>query len=64
MAWEIKVWHEDIEDRARLVIEAGTEVPEDVISSIASSYWFEEVQASEGEWADDFPAEPEGHFHG
>jgi hypothetical protein len=52
MSWEIKVWHEDLGDRSRLSIEAGPEVPDDVISTVAASYWFEEVQHSEDEWED------------
>jgi hypothetical protein len=50
MTWEIKVWHEDVGERTRLSIEAGVEVPDEVISSIAGSYWFEEVQYTEPEW--------------
>ncbi len=52
MSWEIRVWHEDMGERARLSIEAGPEVPDDVISAVAGSYWFEEVQHSEDEWED------------
>ena len=52
MSWEIKVWHEDAGDRARLSIEAGSDVPDDVISTVAGSYWFEEVQYREEEWED------------
>ncbi len=67
MSWEIRVWHEEVEDRTRLCIEAGQEVPDEVIGSVASSYWFEEVQYSGGEWDEDEEFEgPEGpdHLHG
>jgi hypothetical protein len=50
MSWDIKVWHDDMNGRARMCIEAGVDVPDDVISSIASSYWLEEVQYFEPEW--------------
>ena len=62
MSWEIKVWHEDFGERTRLSIEAGAEVPDEVISSIAGSYWFEEVQYSEEEWeeTDTFDGGSEG----
>lgn len=49
MSWEIKVWHEEAGERSRLVIEASNEVPDDVISAVAGSYWLEEVQLRE-EW--------------
>jgi hypothetical protein len=52
MSWEIKVWHEDVGDRARLSIEADGQVPDDVISAVAGSYWFEEVQLAGEEWDD------------
>lgn len=45
MSWEIKVWHEGEGERARLSIEAGTDVPDNVIADVVGSYWFEEVQA-------------------
>jgi len=32
-------------ERARLSIEAGTDVPDNVIADVVGSYWFEEVQA-------------------
>lgn len=61
MSWEIKVWHEDLGERTRLSIEAGQDVPDDVISSVAGSYWFEEVQYTEVDWEDDeLPDGPEG----
>lgn len=50
MGWEIKVWHEEFGERARLSIEADLDVPDDVISAVAGSYWFEEVQSVAGEW--------------
>jgi hypothetical protein len=50
MSWDIKVWHEDMNGRSRLSIEAGVDVPDDVIATIASSYWLEEVQYSEADW--------------
>jgi hypothetical protein len=50
MSWDIKVWHEDLDDRVRLVIEAGDDIPDEVISAIAGSYWLEEVQYVGGEW--------------
>lgn len=53
MSWEIKVWHEVVGDRARLTIEAGEEVPDEVISSVAGSYWFEEVQYADASWDED-----------
>lgn len=67
MGWDIKVWHESQGERARLIIDAEVEVPDDVISSIASSYWLEEIQYVDDEWEDPF-AEPEPdsppHIHG
>ena len=53
MGWEIKVWHEEFGERARLSIEADLDVPDDVISAVAGSYWFEEVQYSEADWEDE-----------
>lgn len=69
MSWEIRVWHEDLEDRTRLCIEAGENVPDDVIGSVAGSYWFEEVQYAGDDWNEEnvFGEEPEGpggHLHG
>jgi hypothetical protein len=68
MAWEIRVWHENLDDnRARLIIEAGADVPDDVVSSVVGSYWFEQVQYAGEAWENSFPDEPEGtggHFHG
>lgn len=58
MGWDIKVWHEETGDRARLSIEANMEVPDDVISAVAGSYWFEEVQSVDAEW--DEPPEFDG----
>ena len=53
VSWEIKVWHEEIGDQIRLVIEAGSDVPEDVISTVTGSYWAEEVQFGGDDWEDD-----------
>lgn len=71
MGWDIKVWHEDVEGGTRLSIEAGPQVPEEVISSVAGSYWFQEIQfTDDAEWDEDdeaFPEEPEGGptgYHG
>lgn len=50
MGWDIKVWHEAREDRTRLIIEAGPEVPDEVISAIAGSYWIDEVQYIDHDW--------------
>lgn len=50
MGWDIKVWHEELGDRVRISIEAGPEVPDDVVSAVAGSYWFEEVQQGPGGW--------------
>ncbi len=51
MAWDIRVWHDQQDGRVRLVIEAGDDVPDEVISSVAGSYWLEEVQFV-AEWDD------------
>lgn len=61
MSWDIKVWHESAGDRMRLSIEASPEVPDEVISSIAGAYWYEEVQIEQEVWEDidDFEDEPE-----
>jgi len=53
MSWEIRIWHEEVGDRTRLTIEADPSIPDDVISSVAGSYWFEEVQFGGAEWEDD-----------
>lgn len=50
MTWEIRVWHEELGDRVRLSIEAGPDVPNDVISTLAGSYWVEEVEYPEDDW--------------
>lgn len=62
MSWEIKVWHQETEGRTRLSIEAEPEVPDDVISTVAGSYWFEEVQYTEVDWeeANDLDDGPPG----
>ena len=66
MGWDIRVWHEDRDDRVRMVIEAGAEVPDEVVSSIAGAYWLEEVQFV-GEWDEPLepgPGEPGPRVHG
>lgn len=69
MTWDIRIGHEDLEGRIRLIIEAGADVPETVISTLAGSYWEEEILYTE-EWeADDFvefeeDAGPSGGLHG
>ncbi|GAC1328904.1 MAG: hypothetical protein NVSMB22_20900 [Chloroflexota bacterium] len=61
MSWEIKVWHEGDGDRARLSIEAGTDVPDNVIADVVGSYWFEEVQVGpEWDGDDDFEGSASG----
>jgi hypothetical protein len=45
--WDIRVSHEETDDRTRLVIEASPDVPEMVISVLAGSYWEEEVRFAE-----------------
>ena len=57
MAWDIRVWHDEQDGRVRLVIEAGGDVPDEVISSVAGSYWLEEVQFV-AEWDDAVDAGP------
>lgn len=47
MTWDIRVSHEETDDRTRLVIEASPDVPEMVISVLAGSYWEEEVRFAE-----------------
>lgn len=67
VGWDIKVRHEETDDRARLIIEAGTDVPDDVISAIAGSYWFEQVQMVDDDWEDTFfegEGEEPGGLHG
>lgn len=68
MGWDIKVWHDDLGDKTRLVIEAGPEVPDEVISAIAGSYWLDEVQYVQDDWdeapVEPGPPEPGSHFHG
>jgi hypothetical protein len=53
VSWEIRVWHEELGARTRLSIEAGPEVPDEVISSVAGSYWYEEVQYTGDDWDDE-----------
>jgi hypothetical protein len=63
MSWNIRVWHEENDEAVRLIVEAGVDVPEDVISSVAGSYWLEEVQQyDEGPWDED--EMPSGGLHG
>lgn len=62
MSWEIKVWHEALAgEEVRLCIEAGTAVPDEVVASLAGSYWLEEIQLTGEEWeeSDDFQVGPE-----
>lgn len=65
--WDIRVRHDDIDGRVRLTIEAGAEVPEEVIAALAGSYWEEEVRYA-GEWTEDEEFDenpgPPGGFHG
>ncbi len=56
MGWNIRVWHEEQGENIRLMIEAGSEVPEEVISAVAGAYWLDEVQYVQGEW-DEVPME-------
>jgi hypothetical protein len=66
MSWDIRVWHEDLDERVRMVIEAGDEIPDEVISSIAGAYWLEEVQFI-GEWDESVepgPADSGPRMHG
>ena len=55
-------------NRTRLIIEAGEEVPEEVISSLAGAYWLDEVQYVEQAWDEtpweDGPTEPTGPHSG
>ncbi|HZU12864.1 MAG TPA: hypothetical protein VFB58_08495 [Chloroflexota bacterium] len=57
MGWDIRIWHEGVGESTRLVIEAGGDVPEEVIATVAGSYWEEEVRYSEA-WLE------EGDFDG
>jgi hypothetical protein len=63
MAWDIRVWHEEDEGRTRLVVEAGPEVPDDVISAVAGAYWLDEVQYGDEVW-DEVEIEEPGPLHG
>ena len=51
MGWNIKVWHVDVSDRTRLSIEAEGDIPDEIISALAGSYWFEEVQFAVEDWS-------------
>lgn len=67
MSWDINVWHEEVGERTRLVIEAGASVPDEVIASLAGSYWLEEVQFLEPDWDEvDGDGAPDlgSHIHG
>ena len=37
MGWEIKVWHEEAGERVRMAIEATPNVPDEVVSTVASA---------------------------
>lgn len=50
MTWEIKIWHEEAGERVRMAIEATPNVPDEVVSSVASAYWLEEVQMMSEDW--------------
>lgn len=64
MAWEIRVWHEEAGDRSRLIIDASTDVPDEVISAVAGSYWLDEVQYPEEVWEESDLEGAPGPFHG
>jgi hypothetical protein len=63
MGWDIKVSHEDVDDKARLIIEAEAEVPDEVISAVAGAYWLQEVQYLGDAWDGD-ELEGPGPLHG
>lgn len=68
MSWDIRVSHESIEDRVRMTIEVTGDVDEEVIGTIAASYWEEEIRYAE-EWEevdelDDGLPGPGGGLHG
>ncbi|HLJ65971.1 MAG TPA: hypothetical protein VKX16_01260 [Chloroflexota bacterium] len=50
MSWDIKVWHEEVAQRIKLCIESGSDVPSEVVATLAGSYWLEEVQYLEEQW--------------
>jgi hypothetical protein len=58
MSWEIKVWHEEAGDRVRMAIEATPNVPDEVVSTVASAYWLEQVQVMAEDWDDSEPFGP------
>ncbi len=58
MVWEIKVWHQEAGERVRMAIEATPNVPDEVVSTVASAYWLEHVQLIEEEWQDPEPFVP------
>jgi hypothetical protein len=64
MSWNIRVWHEEFDETTRMCIEAGPDVPEDVIATIASTYWIDEVQQfTEVPWEEgELP--PDSGMHG
>ena len=68
MGWDLRVWHDDLGDRVRLVIEAGGEIPDEIIASLAGSYWLEEVQYVAEDWeegpAEPGPVDPTPRMHG
>lgn len=65
MGWNIKVWHEDAGEDVRLIVEAGSEVPQDVIATVAEAYWTDEVQYADDDWAEDEDEPNDGpRFHG
>lgn len=68
MGWDIKVWHDDLGDRVRLVIEAASDLPDEVIASLAGSYWLEEVQYVGEDWeespSEPGPGDPGSRMHG
>lgn len=64
MSWEIKVWHEEAGERVRMAIEASPNVPDEVVSTVASAYWLEQVQIVPEDWDEAEPFAPPGTVHG
>jgi hypothetical protein len=64
MSWEIKVWHEEAGDRVRMLVEATPNVPDEVVSTVASAYWLEQVQVMAEEWDGSEPFGPAGTGQG
>ncbi len=58
MSWEIKVWHEEAGERVRMAIEATPNVPDEVVSTVASAYWLEQIQVMSENWEDAEPVGP------